>query len=143
MLRKWRHRRSGLAQALAAFALLAIAFRALLPGGYMLAPTPDGGMVAVAYCLEHGAIEPVFGPGAPDIRDGEDAPPNSPQGTVPHSGPLCVFSIAVGLAPPEQAVAGPSAVNTSGLEPPRFAAHVTAAGLAAPPPWATGPPALI
>ena len=69
MLMMWgrSHRRSGFAQALAAMALLAMALRALIPAGYMLAPeNANGRFVALSLCSGHGQQDVVL-----DLATGE------------------------------------------------------------------------
>lgn len=113
--------------ALAALALLAMAVRALTPAGYMLAPGEiDGRFVAVTMCTGHGPV-------ATDERNRET--PKKQDNAAP-----CVFAAAgAALAP----------TPDTPIETPRFASqeiapHATQAlgvgRMAAPPPWATGPP---
>jgi hypothetical protein len=132
MLRGLHQRRSGFARGLAAFALLAIAVRALLPAGYMVAPTQDGFM-SVSLCSGH---QVVMNLATGEISDANGAPPaQKQQGDAP-----CVFATAATLAAPEVTIALPAPLARN--------AHVAIAavhaapgrGLAAPPPWSTGPP---
>ena len=140
MLRILRNRRTGFAQALAAFALLAMAFRALLPAGYMLAPSPDGGVTAVAFCIEHHAIEPVFdaGGGKSNIDERDDV--GQPEDKPHHAAAPCVFSAIAAVQTPDHDLSVPiGLIKDRSVEPARVH-FADVQGLAAPPPWATGPP---
>ena len=55
---------SGLSRALAALALLAMAVRALVPAGYMLAPEQNGRTSIVTLCTGHGLVDVVVDHGA-------------------------------------------------------------------------------
>ncbi len=139
MLKGLRHRRSGLSQTLAAFALLAMVVRALLPPGYMVTgPSADGQFATVTLCSIHGPIEVQIDSATGAVRDEGGAPVNqdrSANGDVP-----CVFAAVAHLAPPTLAPvtilvefsAEVAQVAPLQLTPGR--------GLAAPPPWSTGPP---
>lgn len=135
--------RLSLKTAFAAIALLAIALRAVVPAGYMIAPRAEDGAVVMALCSEHGTTQvridlrtgevlaDAAGKGA--AQDGND--PVSKKWSAP-----CVFAMAATLAPPEF---GPGVPHR--IDAPMVAAHVVAhlapgRGLAAPPPWSTGPP---
>jgi hypothetical protein len=121
-----------------------MALRALIPAGYMLAPAHDGSsFVAVTLCSGHGPVEALI-----DLRTGEVRDPASdttdPDRRTNQSGAdaLCVFAAVAPLAAPERAPI------VAQLVIPEIAAAAPAAelrpgqGLAAPPPWATGPPFL-
>ena len=56
MLRGLRQARTGFAQVLAAMALVALAVRALVPGGYMLAASNDSSFVSIVLCSGHEAV---------------------------------------------------------------------------------------
>lgn len=135
MLRELRHRNTGLSQALAALALLSITLRALVPAGYMLTPSAER-FVTVTLCSAHGGVEVTL-----DRRTGEILPdkPAPKQTQIKDSGP-CVFAAAAPLAPP---MAAPQLLQLRAhwFAAPLMAQFVTPGrGLAAPPPWATGPP---
>lgn len=136
MPRGSRYRRWGLAHALAAFALLAMAVRALVPAGYMLS-AESGRFVTVTLCSglsttqavidrETGAVQGEGGH-QDNSADGEHAP--------------CVFAQAAPMAAPE--IAPSILIAATLVEAPRAAQTLIAPGrgLAAPPPFQTGPPA--
>lgn len=124
-----------MARLLVAFALLAFAARALIPAGYMIAPNADARVLAITLCsgaevlmdLSTGELVDEHGPAPADSSSDHDQP--------------CAFSAVASFTAP--------------LEPPTLAPplHVIAVsplpqtmrpgrGLAAPPPWPTGPPRL-
>ena len=116
---------------LAALALLAMGLRALVPSGYMLAPTAPG-VLSVAICTSHGAAAaPIDLNGKSGERDGRKA----------HDAP-CAFAAAAHLAEPSSATL-PAPFLRVDFVGGREAASTPAAASAAPPPPATGPPALI
>jgi hypothetical protein len=135
-----RHRRSGFARALAAFALLAMAMRALLPAGYMVAPAHDGRLVAITLCSGHGPVDAFIDLNTGAVLDGGEAPDEGPENAPGPDAP-CVFATLAQLSAPETEGA-PAVVArwTLAVQPPRIE-QASARGLAAPPPWATGPPA--
>ena len=140
MLRGLRHQRTGFAQALAAFALLAITVRALVPAGYMFTPAQDGRFITVTLCSAHGATEAVIdlNTGAvvdPDSTTQDDPPANAPSADAP-----CVFAASASLVAPEQLASLPVAFSVASVELPRTIEVAPGRGLAAPPPWSTGPP---
>jgi len=127
--------------ALAALALLAIAVRAPLPAGFMLAATPHGELTAVAFCVEHHAIEPVFGRNDAAPLDGDrDIPADQPGDDPHHAAAPCIFSWIAALGPHEQDLSTPIGVSRDHADRHAPAQFAVRQGLAAPPPWATGPP---
>lgn len=139
-MRGLRHNRSGFAQTLAAFALLAMVVRALVPAGYMFAPVHDGRFIAITLCSGHGPAE-----GLIDLTTGavveagaahkNKAPTNPQGGDAP-----CVFAAAAALSTPEASPALNVAFRAAPVELAVRAFVSPGRGLAAPPPWATGPP---
>lgn len=118
-------------------ALLAMALRALTPAGYMLAPAQfDGRIVAVTLCTDHGPVDTIIDrtTGLPADQQGGDAP-SGETAAAP-----CVFAAAGAPLAPE-APALPNRVRSASLAlAAPLAPAPRAARLAAPPPWATGPP---
>jgi hypothetical protein len=117
-------------------AFVAIAVRALVPGGYMLGPSDDGRTLAIVLCSGHEAFI--------DLRTGQlvdAAPPSRNQDNSDQRGDApCVFAVSAEFATPTHALASPPTFTAS-QEAPTFLPMVTPRrGLAAPPPWATGPP---
>lgn len=135
MLRGLRHGRTGFSQVLAALAFIAIAVRALIPTGYMVGPAEDGRILPIVLCSGHEAFldlstgQLVEG-GAPADDDGQSKQTSAP----------CVFAVSAHLATPqaagELALAQVYVDEAPAIRP----VSVPGSGLAAPPPWATGPP---
>jgi hypothetical protein len=124
-----------------AIALIAMAIRALVPAGFMVAPDRDRWLV-VTLCSGSGSTQTLLNLGAGAHDDGE-RPANREQDSGVHQAP-CVFAAVAHLAAPvgladvvrPKPIVAPIAIASS---------HWVAIGrgLAAPPPWATGPPALL
>lgn len=144
MMGQLRKRQSNWARAFAALATLAFALRAITPVGYMLAPAQDGRFLTVTLCSQHGAVDVVldrqtgeFVADADQKRhsDGDESQPSN-------IGP-CVFAASANLALPT--VAPAQLLKSTAPEAPPFSADrvFVGAGLAAPPPWATGPPQIV
>jgi hypothetical protein len=141
MLRGLRHHRTGFAQALTAFALMAMVVRALVPAGYMFAPTQDHRFITVTLCSGHGPTELVM-----DLTTGAVVDPGStnqndaPSKNAPSADAPCVFAVAAALSAPEQPASLPVVFRLASADLPRASAITPGRGLAAPPPWSTGPP---
>jgi hypothetical protein len=132
------HPRTGPFRLLMALALIAIAIRAVVPVGFMLSSSSDRWIV-VTMCSGSGPTQLALNLDTGEHSEGE-APAHDDQGEAAHHAP-CVFAAAATPAPPtssgvlalpvgrfvEAAEAFPQAVGVG-------------RGLAAPPPWATGPP---
>lgn len=123
----------------AAFALVAFAVRAITPAGYMFAPSQEPGrFITVTLCSAHGSELAVLDRQTGEfLPDGDETPKDDdePQNTA------CVFATAANLAAPETSpalIANPIAV-TAPINAPEHLAP--GRGLAAPPPFPTGPPA--
>ena len=113
----------------AAIAILAMSVRALVPAGFMLAPSQNGG-ASIVLCSGHGPIE-IANP----HRAG-----GAGKNKANHSGAPCNFAAVAHLAAPQAAP-----ILLRSLDSERAAPHVAliaqpGRGLAAPPPWSTGPP---
>lgn len=126
-------RRPAFAHALMALALIGVALRAVTPAGFMLAPV--GGAMTVVLCTAQGPELITLDLG--DHKPGKDTPKHD-KAEAP-----CVFAAAAHLASPERAaIAAPLALAF--VIAPLSAEHVQPGrGLAAPPPWSTGPPSLV
>ena len=127
------HHRPGFGQALAALALLAMVVRALVPSGYMLAEVGAHQVLTVTLCSGHGPVETQidFGPQAPHKGD--------PANGKAHDAP-CAFAAVAHLAAPQSLRAVSTPLFASLSAPPSPQIISPGRGLAAPPPWATGPP---
>ncbi len=140
-MRGLRHHRTGFAQALAAFALLAMVVRALVPAGYMFTPSQDQRFITVTLCSGHGPAELVM-----DLTTGVVVDPGStnqndaPSKSAPGADAPCVFAVAAALSAPEQPASLPFVFRLASAALPRAIAVAPGRGLAAPPPWSTGPP---
>lgn len=112
--------------------------RALVPAGYMFAPTTDGRYITVTLCSGHGAVDAVVDIATGAIVDGDASKGDTPakaRGDTP-----CVFAAAAPLADAvtPQAIDAPNQTIIAARV--RSASFAPGRGLAAPPPWATGPP---
>lgn len=139
MLMGLRQDRSGIGQALATLALLAILVRALIPPGYMLSAARDGGVLSVTLCTSHGAATALVDltSGAAADADGtrNDKAPNKRNADAP-----CVFATAAPLAPPNSLAPLNICILDRANERLPVSVIAPGRGLAAPPPWSTGPP---
>lgn len=145
MLGQLRNRRSGWTRAFAALAMFAFAMRALTPVGYMLTPTTDGRFLTITLCSQHGAVDVVLDRQTGEfVADEADHKNRSDDGANRDSsfGP-CVFAASADFAPP---AAAPAMLSMPvAADAPTYGADrvFVGAGLAAPPPWSTGPPQLV
>lgn len=140
MQREVRRRRSGFVQGFAALALMAMVARALLPAGFMLAPAGHGGFIGLTLCSGQGAATAYIDLRTGAIVDGDKAPAPSSPAKSGSDGTPCLFASVVMLAAPE---ASPKMIVAARPSQTMAAAIVRSTpghGLAAPPPWATGPP---
>lgn len=135
-----RHR-TGPFALLMVFALIAMTVRAAVPVGFMITPDKDR-WVVVTLCSGSGPMQMALNLDTGEQRQGGEQPAEEDPQQSPHA--PCVFAVAGGVTPPvEVAVArGPDgAFMPIG---PTFPVTVAVGqGLAAPPPWSTGPPATV
>ncbi len=142
MLGQLRNRRSGWARAFAAMAIIAFAVRALTPVGYMLAPTEDGRFLTVTLCSQHGAVDVLLDRETGEFVTQADRHQSEDDNEASSVG-ACVFAASANLAPP---TAAPALLSMPvAADAPTYGAEsvFVGAGLAAPPPWATGPPQIV
>lgn len=137
MLRGLRHRKTGLSQVLAVLALLAMSVRALVPFGYMLAASPDR-FISVTLCSAHGNVEVTVDRQTGAVVTDQPAPTNNQSKS--YDGGPCVFASAATLAAPTIAPPVVVPLGTVIAAPLIDYQASPGRGLAAPPPWATGPP---
>jgi len=115
-------------------ALFALTFKALLPPGYMLAPAQDGALT-VTLCSLSGPVEITVDPAT-------GAPPRERPAQPDHAlAAPCAFAVAapLGVSVEAPSLASPSASVAVDVEAPPLEVAALAS-MAAPPPWATGPP---
>lgn len=142
MLRRLRRRRAGFVQALAVVALSAMFMRALAPAGFMLSPAQDGRFLAVTLCTGYNQ-NPIL----MDLQSGAIVDPDAhKQGKSPadnsHANAPCVFAMAAPLAAPEATPGLHVSFHAVDAAPSLARRIIPGRGLAAPPPWSTGPPDL-
>lgn len=130
-------------QVLAVLVLLAMAVRALIPDGYMLAPAraPSATFV-LTICTGHGPLDAVFDPQSGEIHHRDSTPKDDPASPDPSKDKPCTFAAMAHLAPLQATIglALPEWIETHAT---RIAIGIIPGrGLAAPPPWSTGPPLL-
>lgn len=143
MLRGRRQSWPALAGLVTALALLAMMVRVAVPPGYMFAPTRDGNFITVTFCTAHGASTSLM-----DLQTGEivgsdrtpkkDAPEDGAQKDAP-----CVFAAAGTFSGPETAPTLAIFLYPVEAQESFAFAQTPGRGLAAPPPWSTGPPPAI
>ena len=128
--------RTGFAQVIAALAFIAIAMRAVVPAGYMVGLAEQGQLVSIELCSGHAAtldlesgrlVEP--GQTPDDKQHGSDRTSDAP----------CVFAAVAHLSAPEAQPEAQAPLLVAAQDY-QALAIVPSRGLAAPPPWATGPP---
>ncbi len=134
-----RHKSAVFAQAFITLALLAMVVRGLVPQGYMLAAPQTGHLLSIQICSGHGQTNAHL-----DLKTGaiieDGAHGKSDSGKTQKAYAPCVFAAVAHLAVP---VTHSIAVGLrEAIRPALFAALAVAPGLglAAPPPWSTGPP---
>lgn len=122
-----------------ALALLAMTLRALIPQGFMLAGAQDDHLISLQICsgVEHTNAVLNLQTGA-IVEDGAEGKSGS---KPPKADAPCVFAAIAYLAAPLAPVIFGGLIAT--VQPATFATVAVAPGLglAAPPPWSTGPPA--
>lgn len=105
-------------------ALFALVFQALLPPGYMLAPTGDG--IAITLCSGRAV--------SVDLSGDKHAP--AQQSDAP-----CAFAVMAHASAPTPALVVAAPRNEAFVAfVPSQRSGVASLAIAAPPPWATGPP---
>ena len=131
-----RSRQKRFAPVWALLALAAISVRALVPAGYMLAPSAHTSGMVVTICTAQGAVDVVLDPASGEHKQKNDTQQRSADAP-------CVFAAAAPLAAPDAAIALAAPAITSAPVEYTFAQLAPGRGLAAPPPPSTGPPTLI
>ncbi len=140
MLRGMRYRRSGIFRTLAAFALMAMVVRALVPAGFMVAPAGRGDFIGLTLCSDQGAVAAFINLETGAVVDGDKPPgPSAPDGSSGHDAP-CMFASVALLATPEVATAPFVELRPFEVASILVVRAAPGRGLAAPPPWSTGPP---
>ncbi|WP_395646760.1 hypothetical protein [Terricaulis sp.] len=125
---------------LAAFAFVAIAAHALLPPGYMLSAPQQGQWVSITLCGGDDAEAQLLDVSTGAVIPAHQAPDHGDKGAK-SNGP-CVFAASPAWAAPPSAAAPATLAAPVRDIAPRFvdATFLSGRGLAAPPPWSTGPP---
>lgn len=128
--------RAGFTQVFAVLAFVAIAMRALIPAGYMVSSADDGRFVSIVLCSGHQAVL--------DLDSGHLVDQGQTPGDEGRSGKNadlpCVFAAAAHLSTPEASLAAPAPLPAYAERTHEPMIVAPGRGLAAPPPWATGPP---
>jgi hypothetical protein len=144
MSRGHRHGLNGLSRSLAVLALLAVLVRAMIPAGYMVGPSRTGdGTTVIMLCTEQGYVASRVDLATGTVLTGAETPSGKPDAPAKSPGDHapCVFAAAATLASPEAAVAIQLPVQVETATWANTAVVTPGRGLAAPPPWPTGPPA--
>ncbi len=127
-------------QWLVMLALVAVLLRAFTPAGYMFGPADAGGF-RIQLCTAQGAMEALLDPATGALspvqhNDGSDGPADKGDPSK-----ICAFAAAAHFAPAPDILANEPAIYAAPAPSPSFRAQwVSTSGMAAPPPWATGPP---
>ncbi|MBT9445377.1 MAG: hypothetical protein IV086_06740 [Hyphomonadaceae bacterium] len=122
-----------------AFALLALLLRILAPPGYMISSGGASGQkIAFTICSDFGMRQAVLDLGTGDVVD--ESGPGERNDNAPSSDAPCVFAGVAALASPVASGFAEPALRPHLAEPQRIASVSPGRGLAAPPPWPTGPP---
>lgn len=130
--------RTGQFRLLMALALIAIAIRAVVPVGFMLSASPDRWIV-VTMCSGAGPMQMALNLETGEHREGEAPSHEDPSKAVHHA--PCVFAAAATPAPPASVAILAPPIEIFAEATRTFPESVSVGrGLAAPPPWATGPP---
>jgi hypothetical protein len=127
------HKRSGHGLLLAA---LALGLRLILPGGVMLAAPSVGAAPQMVICTGQGAMTVSLGQDGALIKAPANKAPEKPE-RPDHP---CAFAASVAYVGPSQTVAAAQIQIARSLDLPLATAQRPGLGLAAPPPWTTGPP---
>jgi hypothetical protein len=124
-----------------ALALIAIAIRAAVPVGFMLTPDKDR-WVVVTLCSGSGPMQMALNLDTGEQRRGGEQPAEEDPQPSPHA--PCVFTVSAGVTPPVEVAVARGPVGAFMPIGPTFPVTVAIGqGLAAPPPWSTGPPAAV
>lgn len=129
---------------LVAFALLAFSVRAFLPAGMMLAPE-RGSLIAIKLCTAEGYVDAVVDAASGKVVHDAGMPDGggkSSDGSGKH--PPCAFAATPALAGPATGAAlAAKPFHVASVDFAAASAPVPGRGLAAPPPWSTGPPHIV
>lgn len=128
---------------LAVVALLVFSARALIPSGVMLGPDEASGrFFVVQLCTEKGYVDAKVDIATGRIISGESGGEKTPVQKTEH--PPCAFAAAPGFIVLTTAVVLPvSPASAAPIEPAAATTATPGQGLAAPPPWSTGPPQIV
>lgn len=138
MLRGLRRTWPVLAPAVTALALLAMLVRVAAPPGYMLSASADH-LITVVLCSGQGEATSLLDLQTGKLVDRQNAPKDDAPADAGKDAP-CVFAAIASLAAPVAAPVLAAPPKIAEAAPTPSYAAVPGRGLAAPPPWATGPP---
>jgi hypothetical protein len=135
------HLRTGPFRLLMVFALIAMTIRAVVPVGFMLSADPDRWIV-VTMCSGTGPMQMALNLDTGEHREADAPNPHDQENAVHHA--PCVFAAAATPAPPASVANLAPPMQVFADAAPKFPEGVSVGrGLAAPPPWATGPPTFV
>lgn len=149
MSRLLHRRRSGVVRACFAVMLIALCIRVLAPAGYMFSAEPGGRFLNISLCSTQLGLDHAAPVTRLDLTTGEildSAPqsgrnaPQDPGRDAPSPDAPCIFASLAVLAAPEPPASVPAAVRHGAVDAQVESVRALHPGLAAPPPWATGPP---
>lgn len=131
MGKTWARSRGETRRALLALAFVALAFKVLVPPGFMVAQDPAGRFLSIVICTGHGplTIPSPHGSKAPPVRPKSDTP--------------CAFAGQSVSPPPADLTVGSAPIAVPAIVSDRPVPSVRPGrGLAAPPPPSQAPPVL-
>lgn len=124
-------------------ALLAVVWRLLTPAGYMLGPAEVGGW-RIQLCTAQGAVEALLDPATGAMSPVEHGNDPDDFGDDGDPGKICAFAAAAQFAPAPDVLAREPAIYVTDAPNPALRLPSTpTTGMAAPPPWSTGPPFIV
>ena len=120
-------------------AVLALGLRLILPGGVMLAAPSVGGAPQMVICTGQGAMTVSLGKDGKVLKAPADKAPENPD-RPDHP---CAFAASLAISGPSLDAASLPIRFVGDLDLPLAATQRPGLGLAAPPPWTTGPPTIL
>ena len=120
-------------------AALALGLRLILPGGVMLAAPTAGAAPQMVICTGQGAMTVSLGQDGRILKAPADKAPENPD-RPDHP---CAFAASLAISGPGPLAASLPIRFVGDLDLPLATTQRPGLGLAAPPPWTTGPPSIL
>lgn len=130
-------------QWLVMLALVAVFWRMLTPAGYMLGPADAGGW-RIQLCTAQGTVEAFLDPATGALSPVEHGDGSGDPIDRDDPSKICAFAAAAHFAPPADVLGNEPAIYAAPAPSRSFTVQrISTTGMAAPPPWPTGPPAIL